>query len=169
MWVFFFLLSYCKAVGLNCKAVGLNNIPNTFGISAAKLNKIKKREPFLHHFNAHSQQQQCRSFLATYLQYDGRSRLELQHAGHAERFKLRVGVVDEVGVVEGHQRLNVIQLEAKLVGSLGDLLVSGQTDGQLGRLAQHGRLTDDLTQLDDNRGRDEAGGTDERTWLLWIN
>lgn len=113
----------------------------------------KSKEQFLRYYNAHSQQQRCRPFLSTYLQYDGRSRLELQHAGHAERLKLRVGVVDEVGVVEGHQRLNVIQLEAKLVGSFGHLLMSGQTDGQLGRLAQHGRLTDDLTQLDDNRGR----------------
>lgn len=96
-----------------------------------------------------------RSTTLSHLENDGGSGLELQHARHAERLELRVGVVDEVGVVERHQRLNVVQLEAELVGSLGDLLMPGQVDGQLGRLAQHGRLTDDLTQLDGGRGRRE--------------
>lgn len=94
----------------------------------------------------------CTQLLSTHLQDDGWSRLQLQHARHAKRLKLRVGIVDEVGVVECHQRLNVIQFEAELIGSFGHLLMSGQTDGQLGRLAQHGRLTDDLTQLHANTG-----------------
>lgn len=102
----------------------------------------------------------------SHLQYDGRAGLELQHARHAERLELRVGVVDEVGVVESHQRLDVVQLEAELVGSLRDLLMPGQADGEFGRLAQHGRLTDDLTQLDggerQTREEEEEGLGGER-------
>lgn len=53
-----------------------------------------------------------------YLENDGRAWFLLQDTGAAERLKVRVGVVEQVGVVVDQQRLDVVEDEAKLVRML---------------------------------------------------
>lgn len=53
-----------------------------------------------------------------YLEDDGRAGFLLQDPGGAERLEVRVGVVQEVGVVVDEQRLHVVEDEAELVGVL---------------------------------------------------
>lgn len=93
--------------------------------------------------------------LASYLQYDGGSGFQLQHPRYTKRFKLRIGVIDKVAVVECHQSLHIVQFEAKLIWPLRHLLLPGQTDGQLGGLAQHGCRAQHLAQLAQDRDREE--------------
>lgn len=53
-----------------------------------------------------------------YLEDDGRAGFLLQDPGGAERLEVRVGVVQQVGVVVDEQRLHVVEDEAELVGVL---------------------------------------------------
>lgn len=85
-----------------------------------------------------------------YLQDNRWSRFEFQNSRHAEKLKLRIWVIDKVGVVEGHQGLHVVQFKAKLIRLLEHLLLPSQTDGQLRGLAEHGRWADHLTQLEED-------------------
>lgn len=55
----------------------------------------------------------CLRFL--YLQNDGWAWFLLQDTSAAEGLKVRIGVVEEVGVVVDQQRLDVVEDEAKLV------------------------------------------------------
>lgn len=53
-----------------------------------------------------------------YLENDGGSWFLLQDTGGAERFKIRVRVVEEVGIIVDQQRLHVVEDESKLVRML---------------------------------------------------
>lgn len=82
-----------------------------------------------------------------YLEYDGRPWLELLNSRDTKWFKHWIWVIDEVGVVEGQHRLNIVQDEAELIRSLWHFLLPAQTVGKLWGHALHSGGTQNLTYL----------------------
>lgn len=90
----------------------------------------------------------CRSSLHfLYLQDDGRAGLLLQDTSGAEGLKIRVGVVEEVGVVVDQQRLDVVEDEPKLVRVLHRVQTRVVLGHQGGSEAAHAGGVQDFTHL----------------------
>lgn len=81
------------------------------------------------------------------LQNNGRSGLELLHPRCAERLEHRVGVIQEVDVLQSQYGLHVVEDEAKLVRFLHLFLLPTQATRQRWGLAQHHGGTEHLATL----------------------
>lgn len=82
----------------------------------------------------------------------------LQDAGAAEGLKVRIGVVEEVGVVVDQQSLDVVEDEAKLVCVLHCVQAWMVLHHQGGGEAAHTGHVQHFTNLEDEQ-RDEEGKT----------
>lgn len=71
----------------------------------------------------------------------------LQDTGGAQGLKVRVGVVEEVGVVEDQQRLDVVEDEPELVRVLHRVQARMVFRHQGGGEAAHARGVQDFTDL----------------------
>lgn len=89
----------------------------------------------------------------TYFEYDGCSWFLLQHARQTEGLQVRVGVVDEAGVVVGEQSLDVVENKAELIHMLDRLLVCSLLCFQRGGKAADGGRVQHFAHLEKNRGR----------------
>lgn len=89
----------------------------------------------------------------TYFEYDGRSWFLLQHTCQTEGLQVRVGVVDEAGVVVSEQSLDVVENEAELVHVFDRLLVCSLLCFQGGSKAADGGCVQHFAHLERNRGR----------------
>ena len=85
-----------------------------------------------------------------YLENDGGAGFLLQDSGGAERLEVRVGVVEQVGVVVHQQRLDVVEDEAELVGVLHRLQTLEGLCRQGWSQAAHARGVQHLTHLEEN-------------------
>lgn len=83
----------------------------------------------------------------TYFEYDRSSGLLLQHTRQAEGLQVRVGVVDEAGVVVGEQSLDVVEDEAELVHVFDRLLIGRLLGFQRGGEAADGGRVQHLANL----------------------
>lgn len=100
-----------------------------------------------------------------YLENDGRAWFLFQDAGAAEGLKVRIGVVEEVGVVVDQQGLDVVEDEAKLVCVLHCVQAWMVLDHQGGGEAAHTGHVQHFTNLERMK-KEMKRGRRERTATL---
>lgn len=92
-----------------------------------------------------------------HLENDGRARFLLQDAGGAQGLEVRVGVVEEVGVVVDQQRLDVVEDEAELIGVLHRVQAWMVLGHQGGGEAAHAGGVQYFTHLGEYEGENMSG------------
>lgn len=90
---------------------------------------------------------ECSDLYVPYLENDGRAGFLLQDTGSAEWLEVRVGVVEEVGVVVDQQCLDIVEDEAKFIRVLHRVQAWVVLRHQGGSEAAHAGCVQHLTHL----------------------